>query len=317
MSTFPIPGLLIGHAHDEHARTGVTVLVCDEAMPCAVDVRGGAPGTRETDALGLGGLVGRADAITLSGGSVYGLAAADEVTRWLGGQGRGFHVHDAAPRSPIVGGAILFDNLNGGDKSWGDSPPHARLAREALEKLSDTIAEGAVGAGFGATAGLHRGGLGVASERVGGHTVMSLIAANPVGSPYMPGTNCFWAWPWEVECEFGGRRPAPDWSLSDATDTKLPQLSGAGAATVIGVVVTDAGLSPAQLYRLAVGAQDGIAMAVQPSHTPLDGDTIFALSAGEGGAELPPRDLAWLGAAAARTTARAIARGVHLAGGPT
>ena len=311
----PLPSLRIGHAHSSTARTGTTVLVLDSAHPCAVDVRGGAPGTREVPALSLGGLVDGADAVTLSGGSVYGLAAADEVTAWLGARGQGYHVHPDAPRSPVVGGAILFDNLNGGDKGWGEDPPFRRLAREALANLSRDVPEGAVGAGFGATAGTYAGGLGYATETVGPHTVSSLIAANPVGSPFLPGTNIPWAWPWEVEAEFGGRRPPPGWQLTHATDTKLGHISGAGAATVIGVVITDAELTQAQLHRLAVAAHDGIAMSVQPSHTPLDGDTLFALGAkpGEGSGPLPdpaPRALAHLGAAAARTTARALTRGV-------
>ena len=316
----PLASLRIGHAHSSTARTGTTVLVLGSAHPCAVDVRGGAPGTREVPALSLGGLISSADAITLSGGSVYGLAAADEVTAWLGARGQGYHIHSDAPRSPVVGGAILFDNLNGGSKAWGEDPPFRRLAQQALGKLSRDVTEGAVGAGYGATAGTHAGGLGYASEAVGPHTVASLVAANPVGSPFLPGTakrgqGVPWAWPWEVDGEFGGRRPAPDWQLSPATDTKLGHLSGAGAATVIGVVMTDAELTQGQLQRLAVSAHDGIAMSVQPSHTPLDGDTLFALGArpGEGAGPLPepaPRALARLGAAAARTTARALTRGV-------
>ena len=316
----PLPALRVGHAHDATARTGTTILVLDSAHPCAVDVRGGAPGTREVPALSLGGLVGGADAVTLSGGSVYGLAAADEVTTWLGARGQGYHVHADAPRSPVVGGAILFDNLNGGNKAWGETPPFRRLAREALANLSRDVAEGAVGAGHGATAGTHAGGLGYATEAVGPHTVASLIAANPVGSPFLPGTakegeGVPWAWPWEVDAEFGYRRPAPDWQLTEATDTKLGHLSSAGAATVIGVVMTDAELTQSQLHHLAISAHDGIAMSVQPSHTPLDGDTLFALGAkpGEGSGPLPdpaPRALAHLGAACARTTARALTRGV-------
>ena len=322
-SRLPLPGLRIGHAHDGAVRTGATILVFDEAHPCAVDVRGGAPGTRETAALGLGGLVGGVDAITLAGGSVYGLACADEVVRWMGARGMGFHVHEGAPRSPVVAGAILFDNLNGGDKAWGAEPPFARLAREALEGLDREVAEGKIGAGYGATAGTHTGGLGYASGRVGGFTVASLIAANPVGSPFMPGTagegaGVPWAWAWEVDGEFGGRRPPADWALGEATDTKLGALGDVGAATVIGVVMTDAELGKDALHRLAVGAQDGIAMSVQPSHTPLDGDTLFAVGAraGEGVGGLPepaPRSLSRLCAAAARTTARALTRGVLLA----
>ena len=315
MVTLPIPGLRIGNAHDAGARTGVTVLLPDMPAVCGVDVRGGGPGTRETDTLALGGLVERVHAVVLSGGSVYGLATADGVCAWLGARGVGFRAsaNDAVPLSPIVPSAILFDNANGGDKAWGVETPFRRLGILACERANREIVEGASGAGFGATAGLYPGGLGVATESAGGTRVTAVVAANPVGSPFLPGTDCPHAWAYERDGEFGGTRPPSDYSWSEPRDTKLAFLKAAhnpnGQNTVIGAVVTDAALSSTQAKRLAVMAQDGIALAVQPSHTPLDGDTLFALSVGAEPCEGPVA-LAELGAAAARAVARALTRGV-------
>ena len=214
------------------------------------------------------------------------------------------------PVSPIVPSAILFDNANGGDKAWGLEPPFRQLGIQACENAKDNIELGKFGAGFGATAGLYPGGLGSASEEVNGVMVGAIIAANPVGSPYMPGTDCPWAWPFEINEEYGGKHPPSGYRLEEANDTKLSFLKGAGQSTVIGAIATNAGLSQKELKRLAIMAQDGIAMAVQPSHTPLDGDTIFALSAGDEICEGPVA-LAELGAAAARCVARALMRGVY------
>lgn len=308
-----IAGLKIGQAHDARVKTGVTVLLPDQAVRCGVDVRGGGPGTRETEALGASGLVDSVHAIVLSGGSVYGLDAASSVTAALGAKGVGYAAAPPpVPVSPIVPSAILFDNANGGDKDWGLTPPFARLGHEALAQAAMAFDLGRAGAGYGASAGLHSGGLGSASEKVGDITVGALMAANPVGSPFMPGSDCFWAWPFEQGAEFGGRRPAADYQLTSAIDTKLTLIRGAGAATIIGIVATDADLELRALNRLAAMAQDGMAMAVQPSHTPLDGDTIFAVSTGLHEMPAPaPVHLAELGAAAARCVARAIARGVY------
>lgn len=306
-----VGGLQIGQAHDVNAKTGVTVLLPHEASICAVDVRGGGPGTRETDTLNDGGLIDRVHAIVLSGGSVYGLAAADGVCAWLGEKRIGYVPGPASvPVSPIVPSAILFDNANGGDKNWGLNPPFRDLGIKACEAAGTSLDMGNYGAGFGATAGLYSGGLGSASEDVGGVTVGAIIAANPVGSPYMPGTDCPWAWAFEVDGEFGGKRPPADYILQTAKDTKLEVIKAAGQSTVIGAVATNAALSQKQLKRLAIMAQDGIAMSVQPSHTPLDGDTIFALSTGDKKCESPVA-LAELGAAAARCVARALMRGVY------
>jgi len=213
------------------------------------------------------------------------------------------------PVSPIVPSAILFDNANGGNKDWGSEPPFRKLALEACEAARRESPEGAVGAGYGATAGLYPGGLGIASEVIDGITVQAVIAANPVGSPFLPNTNCPQAWIYERGQEFGLKRPPEDYNWDEPRDTKLAFLKSAGQATVIGTVITDADLSQKQLKRLAIMAQDGIAMAVQPAHTPLDGDTIFALSVGEKTCD-KTISLSELGNAAARAVARALTRGV-------
>lgn len=305
-----ISGYRVGVAHDAKIRTGVTVILPDAPARASVDVRGGGPGTREISALQDGGLIEHVHAIVLSGGSVYGLAAADAVTRWLGAQRVGFAAGPAPiPVSPIVPSAILFDNANGGDKAWGLEPPYQTLAIEACESASIHLTEGAVGAGYGATAGVYPGGLGIAAETINGIQIQAIIAANPVGSPFLPGTKCPLAWPYEQKNEFEGARPPADFSWSEPQDTKLAFLKTAGQSTVIGAVMTNANLTQKQLKRLAIMGQDGIPMAVQPAHTPLDGDTIFALSLGDIPCESPVA-LAELGAAAAQVVARALTRGV-------
>ena len=310
-----LSGFRLGQSHDETIRTGVTVILPDAPAICAVDVRGGGPGTREISALQDGGLIEHVHAIVLSGGSVYGLAAADAVTAWLGAQGVGYETgREGVPVSPIVPSAILFDNANGGDKDWGLTPPFYKLAIAACEMANRDMLEGKVGAGYGATAGLYAGGLGIASEIIDDINVTAIIAANPVGSPYMPETDCPWAWAYEQyengAGEFGGVQPPANYRLSEAQDSKLSFLKSAGQSTVIGAVLTDAALTQKQLKRLAIMAQDGIAMAVQPAHTPLDGDTIFTLSLGDKVCDTAPA-LAQLGSAAARCTARALMRGVY------
>lgn len=318
-----ISGLKVGQAHDADIKTGVTVVLPDAPVLCAVDVRGGGPGTRETDALSADGSVTHVHAIVLSGGSVYGLAAADAVCAVLGAKGIGYRVAPApVPVSPIVPAAILFDNANGGDKNWGDAPPFAALGKQALANADMDFEQGKAGSGFGATAGIYPGGLGSVSERVGDNTVSALIAANPIGSPYMPqengkSTDCFWAWDCEMDAEYGGRKPPRDYAPAPAMDTKLAFLRARGASTVIGVVATDAKLTHAELRRLAIMAQDGIALAVRPAHTPMDGDTLFAIST-EAKPISEPRAVALseLGAAAARCVARALSKGIYLASKP-
>jgi L-aminopeptidase/D-esterase-like protein len=310
-----VPGLKVGQAHDRAVRSGVTVIVPDARAVCACDVRGGAPGTRETDALAADTLVEAVDAVVLSGGSVYGLAAADGVCAWLGAQGRGFVVSPdpATPPSPVVPGAILFDLANGGDKTWGEDPPYSRLGREAVASAGPAFDLGTAGAGFGAMAGGLKGGVGSASAvTADGYTVGALVAVNSWGSVIAPGGRTFWAAPYEIGEEFGGLGPAglagppDDWGQAKAA-TALRN-------TTIACVAVDAILTPAQARRLAVMAQDGLARAIRPVHAPFDGDVVFALATGRRPLGEPAGYvLARLGALAADCLARAVARGVHAA----
>jgi L-aminopeptidase/D-esterase-like protein len=311
-----VAGLTVGNAEDAAARTGVTLLLCADRMVAAGDVRGGGPGTRETDALDPTGLVASADAVVLSGGSVFGLASASAVVPWLAVRGRGFQVGPA--RAPIVPSAVLFDFLSGGNKDWGEDPPYHRLALEACGALGETFALGNAGAGMGARAGRLKGGLGSASivEEKSGITVGALIAANPLGSPVMPGCPTLWAWALEQQGELGGQ-PAPSTAAGAEVDFDLTlgmeeAEPAPGGATVIGVVATDAALTPPEAKRVAIMAHDGIARAVRPSHTPFDGDTLFTIATGARRLEEPRAlGLAHLGSLAADTVARALARGVY------
>jgi len=309
-----VEGLSVGHAEDHAAHSGVTVVVAEQAFAAAVDVRGGAPGTIGTDALDPVNLVGAIDAVVFSGGSSYGLEAASAVMAWLGAQGRGFRFVPDTPPAPIVPGAIIFDLANGGDKNWGETPPYGALARKAVENADEDFALGNAGAGLGAVAGMYKGGTGSASiVTEGDFTVGALVIVNSVGSPIIPCTDVFWAFPFEQENEFGGRRLAPDFK---AVDGSLPSdLKGharAGANTTIALVATDADLSGVELKRLAIMAADGFARALRPIHTPFDGDTVFALATAKRPlAEPRPFQLMHLGNAAADCLARAIARGVY------
>ncbi len=301
-----VPGLRVGQAADPRAWTGVTVILPDSPAVAACDIRGGGPGTRETDLLAPETLVERVHALCLSGGSAFGLDAASGVMEHLVAEGIGFAVGTA--RVPIVPAAILFDLLNGGDKAWQE-PPYRTLARQACANAGLAVAQGNAGAGYGAKAGRLKGGLGTASLRVGDDWVGALVAANPVGSVLHPGTMSFWAWPFERDGELGGQIPpgAPIPDLAAWTDAALPQL---GTNTTLAVVATDAPLSKADARRLAIMAQDGIARAIRPVHTPFDGDSVFALATGDGSG-VDPHRLARLGQAAADCVARAVARGVY------
>ncbi len=301
-----IPGLRIGNVDNARLMSGVTVLLADRPMTAAVDVRGGGPGTRETDVLGLAGTVTEAHAIVLSGGSAFGLGAATGVQCWLAERGLGFAVGSA--RVPIVPQAILFDLLNGGDKDWGMSPPYERLGRDACAAARHDFALGSAGAGYGAACANLRGGLGSASEFLdGGAIVGAVVAVNPLGTVTLGDAPHFWAAAFERGSEFGGLgvpQPLP----SNALAVRLK--GGVMENTTIAIVATNARLSKRECHRLAVMAQTGLARAIYPVHTPLDGDVVFAVSAGEVVLE-SSQGLARLGAAAANTLARAIARGVY------
>ncbi len=305
-----VAGLRVGNASDARLKSGVTVLTADMPFAASVAVMGGAPGTRETDLLAPDKLVEAVDALVLSGGSAFGLAAASGVVEGLRAAGRGFAVGEM--RVPIVPAAILFDLGNGGEKDWTDEP-YTGLGREALAAVSEDFALGSAGAGTGATTARLKGGLGSASWRLeAGHTVGALVAANPVGCVTPPGRRQFWAAPFEVEDEFGGlgSAPAPVPPIG-LCDTKIGPRGRVGENTVIAIVATDAALSKAALYRMAIAAHDGIARAVVPSHTPMDGDLVFAVSTGSRPLAEPATDPLELGHAAATCLSRAIARGVY------
>ena len=309
-----VSGLKVGQAEDPAIRTGVTVLVADKTAAAVADVRGGAPGTRDVEALDPVSLVDGVDAIALSGGSAFGLDAPSGVQSFLRAQGRGFRIAPNAPPVPIVSGAILFDLANGGNKDWGDEPPYRALGKRAAETAGEDFALGNAGAGFGATAGLYKGGLGSASwVSADGFTVGALVAVNSVGSPVMPASDVFWAWPFEQGREFGGRRPKPDWAPVGA---ELPgDMKGAarpGTNTTIAIIATDAELTRVELKRMLIMASDGFGRALRPVHTPFDGDLLFGLSTAKKPVSAErARDTMRLGTIAADCLARAIARGVY------
>lgn len=293
-----VEGLRVGNAGDARLKSGVTVLTAEAPFACGVHVMGGAPGTRETDLLAPDRLVQAVDALVLSGGSAFGLGAAEGVMAGLRAAGRGFAV--GAARVPIVPAAILFDLLNGGDKEWEDSP-YPALGRRALESAGTRFDLGTAGAGTGAMTARCKGGLGSASAVMeDGATVGALVAVNALGSVTAP-SGQFWAAPWEMGAEFGGLGLGGPF---DPGDEPVPQ-KRQGEATTIAIVATDAGLDKAGLTRMAVGAHDGLARAILPSHTPFDGDLVFALSTGR-----RPADPFRLGHAAACVLARAVARAV-------
>ena len=318
-----VAGLKVGHATNEVVRSGVTVLLCESGWAAAVDVRGGGPGTRETDALAPENLVGRAHAVVLAGGSVFGLAAADGVAASLSAQGTGLKLRTGSPSIPIVPCAVLHDLGNGGDKDWGLSPPYRDLGLRASTAAQADFALGSCGAGRGAQAGMRKGGIGSASlDCHGGLVVGALVAVNSVGSVLMPDGKTFWAWPFELQKEFGGGGPpqtAMDLSDPAPDEARLLGLGRlrSGVNTTIAVVACNADLSSVDCRRVAMMAQDGIARAVRPAHTPIDGDTVFALAS----AELPldnnvlrAAQVGRIGSAAADCLARAIARAVHSSG---
>jgi L-aminopeptidase/D-esterase-like protein len=302
-----IAGLRVGHAHDEKLGSGVTAVIFDSAVTASVDVRGGGPGTRETALLDPAQTVDGIDAIVLSGGSAYGLDAASGVQAWLREQGRGFRVRDALV--PIVPAAILFDLLSGGDKNWGRYPPYREFGYAAAAGAGREVALGSVGAGMGATTATLKGGVGSASAMTRGSiTVAALAVANAVGTITVGDGPHFWAAPFEQNKEYGGRGwPA---RITDA-DLAIRAKGGDRENTTIAVVATDAKLSKAQCNRLAVMAQDGLARAIYPVHTPLDGDVVFAAATAAKPLVDPHYGLAELGMLAANVMARAIARGVY------
>ena len=302
-----VAGVLVGQADDARLASGVTAILFERPAVVAVDIRGGGPGTRETALLDPAMTVEAIDAIALSGGSAFGLDAASGVQAWLREQGRGFAVGSA--RVPIVPGAILFDLLNGGDKGWGRYPPYRELGYEAASRASLVFGLGSAGAGLGATTVNLKGGLGSASATTrSGHTVGALAAVNAAGSVVVGDGPWFWAAPFEQDGEFGGK----GWPAQIPPDALVARTKGGALAnTTLAVIATDAALTKAQAQRLAVMAQDGLARAIYPVHTPLDGDVVFAAATGVKQLTDPIAGLAELGTAAANVLARAVARAIY------
>lgn len=312
-----VPGVLVGQAERVGSgwATGATVLHLPGAATGAVDQRGGAPGTRETDLLEPENLVRRVNAICLAGGSAYGLAAADGVLRRLAEQHEGLAVgqqpHEVVP---IVPAAVLFDLPRG---EWGNTPDASFGYDACAAAGSGPVACGTVGAGAGAAVGSLKGGLGSASEQIEGFTVGALAAVNARGEAVSFDTGRPFAADHEMTGEFG----VPEWPDRAG---EVPAATGTTLNTTIGAVAVDAELSKAECRRLAVAAQDGIARAVRPSHSMFDGDTVFAVATG--GSALPETDgpfgdtartagLDMLCSAAARVFARAMVHGLLAASG--
>jgi len=323
-----VAGILVGHHHriDPEVElgsgwaAGTTVVLTPPGTVGAVDCRGGAPGTRETDLLDPINSVRHVDAVVLSGGSAFGLAAAHGVMEWLEEQGRGVAIEDGVV--PIVPSAVIFDLPVGGWKCR----PDAEFGRAAAESAGTDVAIGTVGAGVGARVGVLKGGVGTSSVTLeSGVTVGAIVVVNAAGDAVDPATGLPWLAD-QIE-EFGLVGPPADQIAAYADrHTELSPLN-----TTIAVVATDAVLSKAGCRRMAVAAQDGLARTIRPCHTPLDGDTVFALATGaievlpnpETPASMSPEVplITALGAAAADCLARAVLVGVlaaeSVAGIPT
>lgn len=291
-----VRGIEVGHAQDENALTGCTVILCREGAVAGVDVRGGAPGTRETDLLHPDRLVDKVHAVVLAGGSAFGLDAASGVMRYLEENQIGLKV--GTTRIPIVPAAILYDLGIGRADVRPDSAMGYRAAATAS---SDAPAEGNVGAGTGASIGKMRGmeyamksGIGTASIEIHGIVIAALVAVNAVGDVLDPKNGTVVA----------GMRSGTtlDWMKEDQARSAVT------SNTVIGVIATNASLTKAEATKVAQMAQDGLAQSIRPAHTMFDGDTIFALATGA-----EKSDVSMVGAFAAEVMAQAIVRGVRMA----
>jgi L-aminopeptidase/D-esterase-like protein len=302
-----VPGILVGQAEDRDGFSGTTVVLAETPAAAAVDVRGGAPGSRETELLAQGNLVERIDAVVLSGGSAFGLDAAAGVMEWLAETGRGFAV--GAIRVPIVPAAILFDLGFPGRQAWTGEPPYRALGRRAVMAAAKDFTLGNAGAGIGATAGRLKGGIGSASlVLAGGPTVGAIVAVNCWGTVVRPDCGRLWAADLALAGEIDRQPVIPDAAV-DPEDFSQCGAAIPGANTTIAAVATDATLDKAGCRRLAIMAQDGVARAIRPVHTPFDGDTVFSLSTGTG-PPVEPATLTRLGSAAADCLARAVMRAV-------
>jgi L-aminopeptidase/D-esterase-like protein len=310
-----VAGLTVGHAQDDALKSGVTALVCETSDNFAgVHVMGGAPGTRDTDLLAPQNTVQGVDAVVLAGGSAFGLDAAGGAQMALRDMGRGFAIGDQ--RVPIVPSAILFDLINGGNKSFKENP-YGALGRRAVEAASTDVVLGSVGAGTGALTGGPRGGLkgglGTASTVLSDGTtiIAALVAVNALGSPVIGESKHFWAAPFEQDNEFGGFGSGDiDPEEAQALRIKFSESRQSGANTTIGIIATDATLTKGAASRLAIAAHDGFARALWPAHMPLDGDLVFSVATCAQKANPAMDHMIELSAAASSVMARAIARGI-------
>ncbi|MFK0126421.1 P1 family peptidase [Streptomyces nigra] len=314
-----VAGLRVGHATrtGDGWLTGTTVVLAPEGgAVAAVDVRGGGPGTKETDALDPRNVVQKVEAIVLTGGSAYGLDAATGVMAWLEEQRRGVRVgSDPAHVVPVVPAACVFDLGRGGDFRARPDAGSGRAAVEAAaaSEAGGAVREGCVGAGTGATVGLVKGGIGTASTVLeSGITVAALVVANAAGSAVEPGTGALYG---ELS---HGLVNLPEAHVHEAARRRLAEIADTNAPppplnTTLAVVATDAALTKAQAQKLAGTSHDGIARAVRPVHLLNDGDTVFALATGERALDADPLALNDVLAAGADVVTRAIVRAVRAA----
>lgn len=303
-----VANVRVGNAHDARVASGVTAIVFDCANTASVVTHGGAPGSRDTTLLEPEMTVPGVDAILLSGGSIYGLDAAGGALSYLRGQGRGIVVGRVTV--PIVVQAITFDLMNGGDKDWGRMPPYWELGWQAAQSASNAaFALGTVGGGYGATTVIHKGGLGSASAMTqSGFAVGAIVVVNAVGSATIGEGPHFWAAALEAGAEFGGLgMPA----RVPPADLRMRIKGGSPPSTTIALVVTDAVMTKAQAKRLATMADNGLAQAIRPAHTPTDGDTVFAVATLQKPLRDAACDLTEIGLAASDCLARAVARAVY------
>jgi len=302
-----VPGLSVGHAQDETLCSGVTAMLFDEPAVASVAVHGGAPGSRDTALLAPEMTVERVDALVLSGGSAYGLDAMGGVIAHLRGQGRGLAVRSC--KVPIVPGAILFDLRDGNDLAASREPLYWHLGRQAAADARLDFSLGSFGAGLGATTSNLKGGIGSASAITSnGFHVGALVAVNALGRATLGDGPHFWAAPYEQKDEYGGL----GWPATMPPGALDMIIKGAEPEnTTIAIVATDAAFTKAEAKRMAVMAQDGMALALRPTHASMDGDTVFAAATGRAAQPFTLRDQTEIGLAAATCLARAIARAIY------
>jgi L-aminopeptidase/D-esterase-like protein len=300
-------GLRVGHFTDTRRPTGCSVVLCPQGATCGVDVRGAAPGTRETDLLRPDNLVEHVHALLLTGGSAFGLDAASGVVRWLEERGHGLGVGPATV--PIVPAAVLFDLWIGDHRIRPDA---AAGYAACVAASHEPPAQGSVGAGAGASVGKlfgidrgMKGGIGSASMKVGSVTVGALVAVNPTGDVIDPASG-------QVIAGTRGVDGRPRSAAQAIAAGEIPPRALPGMATTIGIVATDARLSKSQCQKLASMAHNGLARSIDPVHTMADGDTLFALATGVSGR---PGEMTVLGILAATVTARAVLNAVRSATG--